>query len=315
MTRAENLIVEGKFFYPLDDLKKFNRLKEKITEFMVLNQYQPTGQNIFFENNFLTMAFLLNISHLSSIPLSSRIRHFLRLVSRDIIEQEKHYEDLKNVRDDLPFKIVFYIIPSKMKEINGFIIEIRSEPVILFKMRQLGSRPTLDEFTYSNIIENNKQFINQIMFGFGGGSIIEKPKAIAEFIQTPFIDILKNIGFEKIAELFKQGNLKLERGDIEDGLTDLRGALEQFIKESVEKIDVKPANNIPSNLDILKKYGYIDEHLHSIIKDTLYDWIYSYISDTCVHKREKISLSDAKLLFSVSEIIMTYLIEKVVYRK
>ena len=192
---------------------------------------------------------------------------------------------------------------------------IRSEPVILFQMRQLGLRTTFDEFTYSNIVENNKHFINEIMFGLTGGQIIEKPKAIAEFTQTPTIDILKNIGFNKIAHLLKQGNLKLERGDIEDGLTDLRGALEQFIKELVEKIDEKPTKYISNNLDILKKHGYIDKHLHSIIKDTLYDWIYRHVSDTSVHKREKINISDAKLLFSVSELIMNHLIEKVVYRR
>ena len=314
--RVENLIVEGKCFFPLDNSKQYGRLKEIITEFMHVHDFESTDRSTYFyENKFFTMSYQLILSHNSTIPFSSKIKKSFGLLSQQEIDQKKHFEVLGKTREDLPFMVTFHIIPKKIKDNNGFLIIIRSEPVSLFQMRQLGLRTTLDEFAYSNIIENNKHFINEIMFGLTGGHIIEKPKAIAEFTQTPITDILKNIGYDKVAQLLKHGNLKLERGDIEDGLTDLRGALEQFIKELVEKIDEKPTNNIPSNLDILKKHGYIDTHLHSIIKDTLYDWIYRHISNTSVHKREKINISDAKLLFSVSELIMDHLIEKVVYRR
>jgi hypothetical protein len=315
MTRAENLIVEGKCFFPLDDINKYKLVKELITEFMTIKNYYPMdNSHIFYQNKFLTISFFNNIDS-KKTPFLESIKCSLGIKDKQDISREKYFRGLNQTREDLPLQITFYIIPSKQNERDGFLIHIRSEPIVLFKMRSLNYRPIYDEFEYSNIIETNKQFINEIMFGLPNGKVIEKPKALSEVINTPFIDLLKNKGFEKISTLLKQGSTKLERGDIEDGLTDLRSALEQFIKELVQKIGENPQDNIPSNLDILKKNGYIDEHLHSLIKNSLYEWIYKHISNTCVHKREKISMNDAKLLFSISEIIMNYLIEKVVYRR
>jgi len=315
MSRAENFIVEGKCFYPLDDFKKYSILKNLIKEFMVIKNYVSADDFYVFDTNkFLTMSFSKNLN-IPKTSLLKSIKKNVGFLHEDEIFQEKYFISLDLTRDDLPFKVIFYIIPTKLKDNNGFFIQIRSEPAILFKMRQLNYRPVYDEFIYSNIIDTNKQFINEIMFALTGGNIIEKPKAISEFILTPFIDRLNNLRFDKTAQLFKQGNLKLERGDIEDGLTDLRGALEEFIEEIVKKINVESAGNIRNNLDILKKHGYIDEHLHSIIQYTLYDWVYKHISNTSVHKREKLNIIDARLLFSVSELIMNCLIEKAVFRR
>ncbi len=315
MTRAENLIVEGKCFFPLDDINKYKLVKELITEFMTIKNYYPMDDShIFYQNKFLTISFYYNMYSIKT-PFLESIKCSLGIKDKREISREKYFMGLDQTREDLPFIIYFYIIPSKVNDRDGFLIQIRSEPVVLFKMRQSDYRPMYDEFEYSNIIETNRQFINEIMFGLPNGIVIEKPKALSEVINTPFIDLLRNKGFEKISNLLKQGSTKLERGDVEDGLTDLRSALEQFIKQLVQKIGENPQDNIPSNLDILKKNGYIDEHLHSLIKNSLYEWIYRRISDTCVHKREKISMNDAKLLFSISDIIMKYLIEKVVYRR
>lgn len=314
MTRVENLIVEGKCFIPMDDQKQYVRLKETIAELMNIKGFKTTDTNLYIDHNkFLSMSFATTMLNLEN-SFSLKIKRLLGLVNENRILFEKHQNGLKNTRNDIPFMITFNIIPDILKNQNGFYVQIRSEPAILFQMRQLNWRPTIDEFMYSNIVETNRQFINEIMFSMSG-TIIEKPKALAEIFQTPFIDVLRNLGFKKISTLLKQGSLKLERGDIEDGLTDLRSALEQFFKEMVERINEKPTSNIPNNLDILKKNGYIDEHLHSIIKNTLYEWIYRHISNKSVHKREKINIYEAKLIFSISELIMNYLIEKVVYRR
>lgn len=312
MTRVENLIVEGKCFYPWDNPQEYNKFNNMISEFMRQRLYiSTTFPTNFIEDRFLSMSFVLNFGRMDiKIPFFTKIAMFLRLENSQKIYETK----LGNIREDLPFNIIVYMNSHTLNNQKGFLLNIRSEPVLLFQMRQLRYRPNLDDFRYSNIIETNKQFINEIMYGTGG-VIIEKPKVIAEIIHTPFIEVLKNLGFDKIADLLKQGNLKLERGDIEDGLTDLRGALQLFIEEMVKKINQEPATNFPSNLDILKKYEYVDAHLYSVIRDTLYEWMYRYISDKPVHKREKININDAKLFFSMSEVLMNYLIEKVVYRR
>lgn len=315
MISVEELIVEGKCFVPMDDITQYQKMKNHIKEFMNNNAYISDDVDSFsIPNKFLTMSFFLKWTISSKIPLGIRIKKLLHLIHEEEVLKKQYYVGLYATRDDIPLKITFLINPSILKNQQGLYIKIRSEPVILYKMRQYGERPKLDEFTYSNIIDTNKQFINEIIFGTLGGFTIEEPKVIAEPIKSQFIDVLTNLGFDKIAQLIEKGNSKIERGDIEDGLTDLRSALEHFSQEMVSKINLTPQKNIPSNLDILKKYGYIDEHLHSIVQETIYDWIYRYISNTSVHKREKISVGDAKLLFSISELVMNYLIQKVIYR-
>jgi hypothetical protein len=263
VTRVENLIVEGKCFFPFADINKYKEIKQLITEFMSIKNYFPMDDShIFYQTKFLTISFSRYMSH-RKISFLESIKCSLNIKDKKEISQEKYFEGLQLITDATPFMIYFYINPSKVNDRDGFLIQIRAEPVVLFKMRQLGYRPIFDDFQYSNIIDANRQFIDEIMFSLPNGIVIEKPKALSEVINTPFIDLLRNKGFEKISTLLKQGNTKLERGDIEDGLTDLRRALQQFIEELVQKIGDVPQNNIPSNLDIFKKNGYIDEHLHS----------------------------------------------------
>ena len=51
---------------------------------------------------------------------SREIKKSFGLLSQQEIDQKIHYGDLNKTRDDLPFKIIFYIIPEKTKETNGF---------------------------------------------------------------------------------------------------------------------------------------------------------------------------------------------------
>lgn len=311
MTRVENLIVEGKCFFLWDNPQEYTKLNNMISDFLWNRNYVHSTAPNLIGDRFLSMTFIRNIQGMDiKIPLFLKLSKLLGFKTN-----QKIYEiQLACTREDLPFQIIINMNSHTLNNQKGFLFHIRSEPVLLFKMRQLGYSLDLDDFRYSDIIETNKQFINQIMYGTGG-MIIEKPKVIAEIIHTPFIQLLKNLGYSKIADLLKQGDIKLERGDIEDGLTDLRETLQLFIEEMVKKINQEPTTNFPSNLDILKKYEYIDGHLYKIIRDTLYDWMYRYLSDKPVHKREKININDAKLFFSMSEVLMKYLIEKVVYRK
>lgn len=314
MVRVENLIVESKCF--ISPKVETQTIKKMLTAFMVKKNYgSEDAISNFFQDGFLTMVFYW-MPKPPRIPYSLKIKEFCGLISKEEINQQMHFAELGTTRDDLPFKITFFITPSKLQDRGGFIINIRSEPVILFKMRQLENfRPKIDEFEYSNIIENNKQFLNEIMVAIVG-TIIERPKAIVEDIKTPITEKLEKSGFEKISQLLIQGKLKIERGDIEDGLTDLRSSLEMFISELVEKIGRKPyqQNKIKDNLNVLKDDGYIDERICGLIVNILYNWLYRYLSDKPVHKREKLNLNDAKFMFSILEENMEYLLNKVISR-
>lgn len=176
---------------------------------------------------------------------------------------QSHVKSLLSTRDELPYKIIFSIVPSKMKDKEGFIINIRSEPVLLFKMRQLKMRPSLDEFDYSDIIGNNKQFINEIIRRIG--AITLENQELLQSTKTPTIEKLDKFGFETIANLLRQGKIKIGKGNTEDGLTDLREALSNFVNEAVRKIGLKPKKTITKDLDTLKELGYIDERIHKVI--------------------------------------------------
>ncbi|KPV61927.1 MAG: hypothetical protein AOA66_1600 [Candidatus Bathyarchaeota archaeon BA2] len=235
----------------------------------------------------------------------------LGVIDEDEVYWQRFSKSLRRTRDDVPFKVTFSIIPSKLQDKEGFITTIRSEPVILFKMRNLGMRLSLDEFDYSNIIENSKQFINEIMLGIGA-KVLEKAKAIAEYTKTPTLEKLEKFGFKKIASLLRQGKIKIERGDTEDGLTNLREALRDFVSEAVRIRGGEPKSSITKDLDVLKELGYIDKWMYEVTHDFLYKWIYRYLSAKPVHRRERINFDDAKFLFSVSEEIMSYLLEKII---
>ena len=93
--RVENLIVEGKCFFALENSKQYSRLKEIITEFMLVHGFESTDQNsYFYENKFLTMSFSLILSQRSTIPFSSKIKKSFGLLTQQEINQKKHFEDL-----------------------------------------------------------------------------------------------------------------------------------------------------------------------------------------------------------------------------
>ncbi|OGM02908.1 hypothetical protein A3K72_03655 [Candidatus Woesearchaeota archaeon RBG_13_36_6] len=249
-------------------------------------------------------------------PFFLKIKGFFGMISEREIQVENYFSSLKTTRDEMPFKIDISITSEEFSGEERLIMNIRSEPAVLFKMRQLSSKPPLDEFKCNDVIDNNKQFVNEIMIGLGG-VIIEKPKAIAEYIKTPIIEKLEGNKFNKVANLLKNGRSKIERGgdDIPDGLTDLRSALEIFIKNLVERIGKEPRaqNKLRENLKILEEEGYVDKKIGELISNILNTWLWRYLSDKPVHKREKINLTEARFLFSIVEESINFLLNKVLY--
>ena len=227
MYRVENFIVEGQGFFALKpDRENFENLKKLVIEFM-LNEGFRIITNPFFGTRFHSIRFRVNPrGDIYRLPLFIRIRKFLQLISEQEINQHLHFKELDSTRDDLPYEVSFGIVPSK--DMEGLIINIKSEPCILFKMRQfVGYRPVLDEFDRSNIIDVNKSFLKNIFVGLGAVILIN-PQAQVEVIRTPIIDKLEKFGFNDVSNLLIKGKSKVEMGNIEDGLTDLRSSMESL---------------------------------------------------------------------------------------
>jgi len=312
MVRAENLIVKSKCFIATrPDSKNILNLKDVITSLMVREGYKPKDPRaLIFQDRFLATSFYVNLPYRKP-PLNLRIKKVLGLISDEQLEGQVYIEALRRIRDDIPFKVSFSLIPSEIKDKKGILINIRSEPAILFKVRSLGLKLFSDELSYSVIVSTNKYFIEEIIRALGA-IVIEEPRAVSEYIKIPVIDKLERFGFENVAELLKRGKIKIERGDTEDGLTDLREALNKLVSELVRKKGQKPTNKLPKDLKTLKEMRLLNEPMYTVVRRYLYDWIYSYLSAKPVHQRERIDYDDANFLFSISEEIVNYLIDKII---
>jgi len=311
MIKPENLIVSGKGFFELEvKNENVSYLQKIINEYMNNANYISTSLRNAYLNKFLTLTYQYSLSD-KNLPVTTEIKKGLGLLNEDEYYQKKVFKSLEYGRNEYPFEVDFEINAGSYNNKKGFIILISSQPVFLYKVRVLGYPYKINEFTYNDILTSNKNFIRKSITALGG-VIIESPKAIAEYHETSTMERLKNIKFNKVASILKEGELKIKRGDTTDGLTDIRESINLFISNLLEKINEKPSNKIHDDLNKLKELGYIDHWMYELIENILYKWLYAYLSAKPVHKREKINYDDSMFIFHFTELLMEYLLDKVV---
>lgn len=316
MVDVENLIFEGKcFIITKMETEDISKLKDIIKGFMNKYGYVESDSSIFFKDNYLSMEFSWS-AYFAPVKIKTKIKKRLGLLSSDAYSWERYSHTLKSMRRDLPIKICFLIARRKINKMEGFLITIRTEPVLLYCIRQLGYSSKINDFEYDNIAVTNKHFINQIMIGLWT-TIIEEPKSIKKFVKTPLIEKLEQLEINETARLLKRGKENLEKGGngITDGLADLRSAIEKFIFELIEKIGEKPLSQqkLKENLRILEDKKNINKEMAKFISKTLNNWLWQYLSDRAVHKREDVNVTDAKFLYSLTEDCMEYMLNKILY--
>jgi hypothetical protein len=312
MVRIENLVVQGKCFVPsIVKPETVASIKDKIISFMTRKSFDCIGPAMATsEDTFLAMNFSPQF-HPEDAPLSLKVKRRLHIAGEESVSLARHLRNLYRIRDDYPFLVGVCLVIGEIDHEKGFVMNIRSQPAIALKMIQLHSRKVLDEFEYSCVIDTNRQFIKEMMLGLGG-RIIDEPKAVAEYIKTPVIEKLEKLGFDRVADLLKNGALKMERGDIEDGLTDLRESIEKFCQSLVGKIGAESKKKLRDNLNILRQNANIEEKMIELLQNVLYGWLYTYLSDVPVHQRKKINLIDARFLFSIVEGNIDYLLDRLI---
>lgn len=314
MITAENLIVEGTFFVQGKmDLEYANTIKKLVTQIMNSRfYYSRYDANPFFPSKYLSISFARELPEINA-HIMDRIKRGLGIITRDALAGKNFFRKLALTRDDLPLYVAFCFIFHKHYGRDGLKISVRSEPAVLSKIIQLNIRPKLDDLDYSLIIDANKQFINEVMASFGA-EVIEEPSTIAKFAFTPTIEKLEKYGFSKIVDLLKECQVKIQKGNTEDGLTDLREAVASFVVELVKKTGNKPTDKVHQNLITLKEQGHLDDWSYTLIKKWLYDWLYAELSAT-VHRRKKLKFSDAQFVYSLAENILSFLSEKIVLQR
>jgi hypothetical protein len=304
---AENYVVKGSFFsYRQKDEELsvfFQKTKNKITDYFHYQAYVDSSPGSIF-SSYAEMQFKILIEN--EIPQKGLLSKFRKK------EEEPYFKKLRITRRGTPWIVKLNFYPGKFLDADGLNIDIISEPAIFYQIDQLGWNIPIDRKEYSFITYSNTQFIiglaNAMLW-----STIKDPKPLQYYSKTELSQKMRKYNFEKIADLLEKGTTKIEIGNSDDGLMDLRSAIEIFLVDLIKRIGESPhpQDKVSANIEILEKLGYLDGKMKGLIIQTLYNGVWSKISDTAVHKREPFNLFDARLCFNVTEEIFDYFIEKV----
>lgn len=191
-------------------------------------------------------------------------------------------------------------------------MEILSEPAIFYKIAQLKLNIILDNRNYSYIIYTNRVFIEGLAKSIQAFTI-KAPAPLSAYVKTVVSDKLREFNFIEESKLLEKGRKRIEIGEVENGLMDLRVAMERFFFNLVQNktnLELAPQDKIKANIEKLEKVGYLDGE----IKGFLVAISERLLSNQPAHKRELVmeqySLFEARLFFNLVEDIFDYFIEK-----
>jgi len=195
MLLAENITIEAKYgmrFGPEKYEKYFQFIKEKLISYLTGLGFIYQNPNTVF-SNFFTMTFQFGLE--SNIKPEPSRKLFLK-------KKSKNYLDcLREIKPSLPFLITihFHFMNSDLLEIH-----IISKPAVYFQFTQLRKKPYLNEFELSCVIDENKEFVNEIMSAIHA-EVIDKPHAKSEMMKIYLHDKLDEVGLENIRTLLENG--------------------------------------------------------------------------------------------------------------
>jgi len=306
----ENFVFKGKFFVYS---KEIGYIRSTLTDFLYSEGFSLEGGHPLVYP-FLSLVFIRFHPESSSAPLLLRVKKSLRLISDEEFRQELYFHSLLTTRDDVPFEVALDLYTGKFKGYEGTIIEVISKPAVYFKITQRNFSPNfISKEKYSFIKIENEHFIKRIVNAVGG-YLTEEPKPLEVYIHSSTIEKLKSFRFEEVAKLLENGKKKVEIGN-SDGLDDLRAAIEQFFRDLMIKLNEKAerADKWEKDLKQLNTLGYLDEDTERVIRSTLYNGVYSFLSNVRTHPpRKEVDLFTSRLLFNLTEDVFDYLIERII---
>ena len=187
----EELIVRTRYFVSAEINKSnLQTIQRKITRILQLEGYRQSDIDpLPFSPVQQTMDFRL----FEGIPIEKSMSLIERTVdlfkSNDTRRRKDQHttadeflEGLMKARDDLPFRLIFHFKPYEEDDIEGYDIEVESEPVLLQKYRHL---PIPEDYSYNtkDIISQNKREIKRMM-GRLGLEPLQEPYTEAETLET-----------------------------------------------------------------------------------------------------------------------------------
>jgi hypothetical protein len=170
---AEELIVRARFFANIDvEEDNLRKIKRELISILRQKGYRQADTDpIPWGPAHRTMEFYLY----DGVPIEKgpsaieRVKGFLESGNnreRREISKEDFLRGLEEVRDDLPFQLIFHFKPHQDGDVEGYDIEIESVPALLQKHRQL---PLKEKYEYDtkNVVDENKREVKRIMGKLG----------------------------------------------------------------------------------------------------------------------------------------------------
>jgi len=176
-----NFIVCAKFWFKVDKFegKFLSQINNIISEYMSKEGFETEDyREILLGQPLFVMTFYAKL-HYKTPTLTMRFQKLIGFKTQEEIDNMLYFDVLRNTMEEYPAKVTFIITHQNIKnDVNGYIINIETEPIIVSKIRRLYYKPKLDQTKYNNIIEYQKAFIKRIMACWGGGSFLEEPHVI-----------------------------------------------------------------------------------------------------------------------------------------
>lgn len=311
MISADNLIFEGNYQLTFGHRKPteiFELISRQIIDYLQAEGYSLTNNlnSLIYSRPFLVMKFVLAPEH-----FVVTFKHKVNAKFDKLKANSLAYADwVSNKRLDLPFEIDIHI---KLED-HHFSINVISKPLCYNRIARGGLKlKNIDQEKYGFIITENTDIIKRIMTAIQAKEI-KPPLARLTKLKFRLSNDLSNLGFTHLADLLDRGYTKINSGQIEDGLSDLRTAFEKVIKECVIMIGQKPEGSINANLEILHKYNYLTNKIFKLLKEVLVDFLWAYLSDIPSHNRDKnylLNEMEANYAYSIFENSLELLLSKI----
>lgn len=309
----KNLIVKGKFkrwvaaypSEPKDVHKESDKIHSYITHYFENNGFfQRSSPSLIYDYanfEFETMTLHPNFAPPPDKDIFGRVKKH---------KTNPYFDQLRTLKIGAPTRLSVNTTITIDKNGVFLIIEIISEPAIIQQFQQLGFRPSLNQDEIDIIIYENEQLIER----FGKAchlDTVKKPTPLDAFYKTDISEKLRFFGFTEISKLLEEGREDIEKGRTEDGLVDLRTALDKFFIKVLEMKGKKPAQEIDKNLDKLRAFGYIDEYTQKLLLKLSYHGLHTTLSNV-THDRIPRDYFDSRFQFNVAEQIFDYVLERVI---
>lgn len=309
----KNLIVKGKYSVvfsetpDLDHLRElFDKIKQNIQVYLSESGYQQTSPDSLL-HNYANMEFYPIISASTLEPIK-KSWFWVRRKPRTNL----HLDQLNRMKKAAPWHVSVSCYPGQMGDKHLIVVEITSEPSIIHQYQQLHIAPILNQDDIDLIVYENEEFIARLAKA-NLLNTLEKPKPLGSFIKTEVALKLRTFDFNEIADLLEKSRKEIEGGKSENGLVDLRSAIELFFVRILERKGEKaaPQKDINKNIDKLHGLRYIDTNTHKILMKLAYNGLYTNLSEI-THDRISRDYFDSRFQLNITEQIFDYLLDRVI---